>query len=63
MVVFVFVDVFIFFFCIEILGLVFLEVMVVGCFVVVVVFGGILDIVIDGENGYLFDFVVVGGVV
>lgn len=61
--VYVFVDVFIFFFCIEILGLVFLEVMAVGILVVVVNLGGIFDIVINGINGYLFDLVDEKGVI
>lgn len=39
----------------EILGLVFLEVMVAGILVVAVNLGGIFDIVINGINGYLFD--------
>ncbi|MGD1904075.1 MAG: glycosyltransferase family 4 protein [Geitlerinemataceae cyanobacterium] len=39
----------------ETLGLVLLEAMAAGCPVVAAGTGGILDIVTDGENGYLFD--------
>lgn len=39
----------------ETLGLVLLEAMAGGCPVVAAASGGILDIVTDGENGYLFD--------
>ena len=39
----------------ETLGLVLLEAMAAGCPVVAAASGGIVDIVTDGENGYLFD--------
>ena len=39
----------------ETLGLVLLEAMAAGCPVVAAASGGILDIVSDGDNGYLFD--------
>ncbi|MBC6419652.1 MAG: glycosyltransferase family 1 protein, partial [Prochloron sp. SP5CPC1] len=39
----------------ETLGLVLLEAMAAGCPVVAAASGGIMDIVTDGENGYLFD--------
>jgi glycosyltransferase involved in cell wall biosynthesis len=47
----------------ETLGLVLLEAMAGGCPVVAAASGGILDIVTDGENGYLFDPNVDKGVV
>lgn len=45
-------DVFLFVFKFEIQGMVILEVMVVGLFVVVVCFSGIEDVVCDGYNGF-----------